>query len=154
VFFDRPSKLLCTRFNLWRRPVSRRAAALHAGLRLREGVSRYKQCNTTFSFSFSRSVLRYITQTGGMTPLGVFSGAFPGHKMQAHLLTAHGILFIWAVTYPTINRAQRCLTLVIKWVQVCPTWHYTTFLRCDRVRTEVLGCSQIYEGFDKVQINL
>jgi hypothetical protein len=25
--------------------------------------------------------LRYLTQTGGITPLGVFSDAFPGYKM-------------------------------------------------------------------------
>jgi hypothetical protein len=42
--------------------------------------------------------------------------------MQVHLLTAPGILVIWAVTHPSTNRAQRCLTLVIKWVPVCPTW--------------------------------
>jgi hypothetical protein len=33
-------------------------------------------------------VLRYFEQTGGITSLGVFSDAFPGHKMRVHLLTA------------------------------------------------------------------
>jgi hypothetical protein len=42
--------------------------------------------------------------------------------MRVHLLTAPGILVMWAVTYPSTSRAQRCLTLVIKWVSVYPTW--------------------------------
>jgi hypothetical protein len=42
--------------------------------------------------------------------------------MRVHLLTAPGILVIWAVTHPSTNRAQCCLTLVIKRVPVCPTW--------------------------------
>jgi hypothetical protein len=42
--------------------------------------------------------------------------------MQVHLQTAPGILVIYAVTPLRTNRTQRCLTLVIKWVPVCPTW--------------------------------
>jgi hypothetical protein len=53
--------------------------------------------------------------------LGVFSDAFQGHKMRVHLLTAPSILVIWPVTHPSTNGAQQCLTLVIKWVPVCPT---------------------------------
>jgi hypothetical protein len=30
-------------------------------------------------------------QTGGITPLGVFSDAFPGRKVPVHLLTAPGV---------------------------------------------------------------
>jgi hypothetical protein len=43
-------------------------------------------------------------------------------KMREHLLTAPGIIVIWVVTHTSTNRAQRCLTLVIKWVPECPTW--------------------------------
>jgi hypothetical protein len=35
---------------------------------------------------------------GGITPLDVFSDAFPGHKMQEHLRTVPDIHVIWAVT--------------------------------------------------------
>jgi hypothetical protein len=59
---------------------------------------------------FSPGILRYFTQTGAITPPGVFSSAFPGHMMRVHLLKAHGILVMWAVTQPSTNRAQRCLT--------------------------------------------
>jgi hypothetical protein len=59
----------------------------------------------------------------GITSLSVFFDAFPGHKMLVHLLTAPGILVIWAVTHPSTNRAQRCLTSEIKRVPVCPAWH-------------------------------
>jgi hypothetical protein len=64
---------------------------------------------------------RNFTQTGGITLFGVFSDAFSGHKMQVLLLTCTGILVIWVITI----RAQRYLTLVIKWVAVCPTWQDT-----------------------------
>jgi hypothetical protein len=43
-------------------------------------------------------VLRYFMQTGGITPLGVFSDALPGHNMRIHLLNAPNILVIWPVT--------------------------------------------------------
>jgi hypothetical protein len=72
--------------------------------------------------SFSRAVLRCFTQRGGTTPLGVFYDAFADHKMRVHFLTASGILIIWGVTHPSTIRAQRCLTLVITWILVCPTW--------------------------------
>jgi hypothetical protein len=65
---------------------------------------------------------RYFLQTGGITSLAVFSDPFPGQKMQVHLLTAPVILVIWAFIHPSTNRAQRCLSSVIKWVTVCPTW--------------------------------
>jgi hypothetical protein len=42
--------------------------------------------------------------------------AFPLQKMRVNLLTAPGILVIWTVTYPSTKLAQRCFTLVIKWV--------------------------------------
>jgi hypothetical protein len=67
-------------------------------------------------------VLRYFTLTDGITTLGVFSNTFPDHKMRVHLLTAPGLLVIWAVTHPSTNRSHRCLTSVIKWVPVCQTW--------------------------------
>jgi hypothetical protein len=57
---------------------------------------------------------RYFLQTGGITPLGVLSDAFPGHKMCEHLLTAPGILAIWGLTHPSTIQAQHCLTSVIK----------------------------------------
>jgi hypothetical protein len=60
--------------------------------------------------------------TGEITPFGVFSDAFPGHKMQVHVLTAPGILVICEVTYPSTNWDQRCLSLAIQWTPVCPTW--------------------------------
>jgi hypothetical protein len=37
--------------------------------------------------------------------------------------TAHGVLVMWVDTHPGTIWAQRCLTSVIKWVPVCPTWH-------------------------------
>jgi hypothetical protein len=43
-------------------------------------------------------------------------------KCRVTLLTAPGILVIWVVTHPSTNRAQCCLTSVIKRVPVCPTW--------------------------------
>jgi hypothetical protein len=43
-----------------------------------------------------------------------FGTLYPGLKMREHLLTAPGILVTKLVTYPMTNRAQRCLTLVIK----------------------------------------
>jgi hypothetical protein len=64
-------------------------------------------------FYFVTCSARCFTQTGGISPLGVFSDAFTGHKMRVHLLTAPGVLFIWAVIHPRTIRAQRCLTLVI-----------------------------------------
>jgi hypothetical protein len=73
-------------------------------------------------FFSSLSVLPYFTQTGGRASFGVFSYAFPGYKMRVHLLTAPGILVIKTVTSPSTIRAQRCLTLVFKWVPVCPNW--------------------------------
>jgi hypothetical protein len=56
-----------------------------------------------------------------MTPLGVFTDAFPGHKMWVNLLTAPSIQIIWTVTHSSTNRAHRCLTSVIKWVPKCTT---------------------------------
>ena len=44
---------------------------------------------------FYWGILRYFTQTGGITPLGVFSDAFPGHKMRVHLLTAPSVKPVW-----------------------------------------------------------
>jgi hypothetical protein len=44
--------------------------------------------------------------------IGVFSDDFPGHKMRVHFLTAPGILVIWAVTYPSTKRVQRCFISV------------------------------------------
>jgi hypothetical protein len=49
------------------------------------------------------------------------NGPLPGQNMWVLLQTAPDILFICAVTHPSTNRAQRCLTLVIKWEPVCPT---------------------------------
>jgi hypothetical protein len=46
------------------------------------------------SIFFSLCVLRYLAQTCGITPLGVFSDAFPGYKIWVYLLTAPGILVI------------------------------------------------------------
>jgi hypothetical protein len=54
-----------------------------------------------FSFGFCQ----YLTQTGGITPLSVFSDAFPDHKMRVHLLTAPCILVIWAFTPPSTKGA-------------------------------------------------
>jgi hypothetical protein len=45
--------------------------------------------------------------------------------MWEHLLTEPSILVIWAVTYPSTNRAQRCMTLVIK--VLCS--HHSKFVR-------------------------
>jgi hypothetical protein len=70
----------------------------------------------------SGGILRYFTLTGGITSLGVFSDAFPGHKMRVHLLPAPGILVIWVVTHPSNIWPHCCLTSVIKWVPVCQTW--------------------------------
>jgi hypothetical protein len=64
---------------------------------------------------------RYLTQTGRITPLGVFSDAFLGHKMWVHLFTAPAVLVIWVVTHLSTIRAQRCLTSVIKSAPVRPT---------------------------------
>jgi hypothetical protein len=77
------------------------------------GCAIHKSVSSGF---FSSGVLQYFTHTGKITPLGVVSDAFPGNKMWVHLLTAPCILVIWAVTHPSTNRTQRCLTLVIKWV--------------------------------------
>jgi hypothetical protein len=41
--------------------------------------------------------------------------------MQVHFLAAPIVIFIWMVTHPSTNRAQNCLTLMIKWVVVCTT---------------------------------
>jgi hypothetical protein len=41
-----------------------------------------RQDNTVLLFF----LLRYFTQTGGITPLGVFSDTFPGHKMRVYTL--------------------------------------------------------------------
>jgi hypothetical protein len=72
---------------------------------------------------FSCRFRKHFTETSGITPFGVFSDAFPGHKMCVHaFLTAPDILVIRAVTHQSTDRAQRCLTEVIKWVLVCPTW--------------------------------
>jgi hypothetical protein len=79
---------------------------------------------------FSWGVLRYFIQTGVIAPLSVFSDPFPGNKMPVHLLTAPRILFIWAVTHPSTNRAQHCLTSVIKWLPVCLTWQDTVLNPC------------------------
>jgi hypothetical protein len=57
--------------------------------------------------------------------LSLFSHAFPGLKMWEHLLTEPSILVIWAVTYPSTNLAQRCMTLVIK--VLCS--HHSKFVR-------------------------
>jgi hypothetical protein len=82
---------------------------------------------------FSWGVLQYFTQkvsvsspTLSQATRCTFTRCL--HKM--HLLTAPSLLVIWAVTHPSTNRAQRCLTLVIKWVPVCPTWHDTAFSDC------------------------
>jgi hypothetical protein len=92
---------------------------------------------------FSCGVLPYFTQTGGITPLGVFSNALPGNKMRVHLLTASGTLVIWAVLHPITIRAQRCLTLVIKCVPVCPTWQDAVLYRaCGFCRYVCLQSSQ------------
>jgi hypothetical protein len=77
--------------------------------------------------------LRYFTQTGGITPLGVFSDALPGHNMREHLLTAPSILVVWAVTHPNTNQAQRCLNLMDKLVPVCPTWQ-DAVLKCSFIK--------------------
>jgi hypothetical protein len=56
------------------------------------------------------------------------SYADPCHKMQEHLPTAPGALSL--VNPPSTNRALRCLTSVIKWVPLGPTWQddvLTTF---------------------------
>jgi hypothetical protein len=45
-----------------------------------------------------------------------------GHNIREHLLKTPGIHS--QVTPPNTNRAQRCLTLVIRWVPVCTG--YTT----------------------------
>jgi hypothetical protein len=44
----------------------------------------------------------------------------PTHKMRKHLPTTPEVLS--RVTPPSIYRAQRCLTLVIKWVPVDTRW--------------------------------
>jgi hypothetical protein len=44
--------------------------------------------------------------------------------IRVHLLLAlAAVLLIWAVIHPSTNWAQRFLTLVIKWVPICLTWH-------------------------------
>jgi hypothetical protein len=48
---------------------------------------------------FTCVVLQYFMQIGGITPLGFYSDALTGQKMQVHLLTAPGVLFIWVVTH-------------------------------------------------------
>jgi hypothetical protein len=53
-----------------------------------------------------------LTKSFGMRYFTLY--ADPGLKMQEYLLTAPGILVIWAVTHPSTNRAQHCLTSVIK----------------------------------------
>jgi hypothetical protein len=49
------------------------------------------------------------------------SYADPGLKMRKLLPTAPGILGIWVVYLSMYNRDQHCLTLVMKWVPICPT---------------------------------
>jgi hypothetical protein len=66
-------------------------------------------------------------QSEYITPLGVFSDAFLGHKMQLNLLTSPSIFVIWMVTHPSTCGAQCCLTLMIKFVPVCPAWHDAVF---------------------------
>jgi hypothetical protein len=60
------------------------------------------------NFSFF-GILRYFTQTGGITSCSVFADAFPGHKMQVHLLRAPGILIIWVVTNGRVSEKPRRL---------------------------------------------
>jgi hypothetical protein len=45
-------------------------------------LSRQKMTSTKCEFFLG--VLQFITQTGEITPLGVFSKTFPVHKMQVH----------------------------------------------------------------------
>jgi hypothetical protein len=73
--------------------------------------------------------LRYLTQTCGISSLGVFSDAFPAHKMRVHLLTAPNVLFIWVVTHTSTIWAQHCSTLGIKWVTVCLAWQDAVLVR-------------------------
>jgi hypothetical protein len=47
--------------------------------------------------------LRYFTQRRRITPLGVFSDAFPGQKMRVHLLTAPGVLVTWKVPIQVLS---------------------------------------------------
>jgi hypothetical protein len=53
--------------------------------------------------------LFFFAQTSRITALGVFSDAFPGHKMQAHLITAPNALVTGVVTPPSTksNRTNR-----------------------------------------------
>jgi hypothetical protein len=51
-------------------------------------------------FPFSLGVLQYFTQTGKITPLDVFSDAFPVRKMQKINTTSPSKLVIWVVTHP------------------------------------------------------
>jgi hypothetical protein len=65
------------------------------------------------------------------------SYASPGLTMREYLLTAPGILVIWRVTHPGTNRAQHCLTSVIKWVPVCPRWQDAVLMSYTYLHLEV-----------------
>jgi hypothetical protein len=58
-----------------------------------KGVPRKSKCLDIICFSYG--VLRYFTQIGRPTFFGVFSDAFPGHKMRVHLPTAY-LSFGWS----------------------------------------------------------
>jgi hypothetical protein len=55
-----------------------------------------KLCEMTFLF-FHESFGDVLHRLGGITPLGVFSNAFPGNQMRLKHPKAHSVLVVWFI---------------------------------------------------------